>query len=112
MSSFLHPFDPPRQPRTIVRRVDSGPIIGIVPPDGFVAETFDPDAAAVMFFADMTLLQASRYMDDGETYFETTQPLLMSRFPGITLSEYWGMTVADHRRFVAALEQQAVADGE
>ena len=80
--------------------------------DNLHTETFDPDQAAVMFFADMTVLQASRYMDDGETYFETTQPLLMFRFPGITLAEYWGMTVADHRRFVAALEQQAVADGE
>lgn len=74
-----------------------------------VTETFDPDAAAVMFFADMTLLQASAYMDDGETYFEQTQPVLMARFPGITLDSYWGMTVADHRRFYAVLE--AVADG-
>jgi hypothetical protein len=69
-----------------------------------VTETFDPDAAAVMFFADMTLLQAAAYMDDGETYFEQTQPVLMSRFGGITLDSYWQMTVADHRRFVAALE--------
>ena len=77
-----------------------------------VTETFDPDAAAVMFFADMTLLQASAYMDDGETYFEQTQPVLMARF-NIGLSEYWGMTVADHRRFYAVLEAsaQAVADG-
>ena len=74
-----------------------------------VTETFDPDAAAVMFFADMTLLQASAYMDDGETYFEQTQPVLMARFPGITLDSYWGMTVADHRRFYAVLE--AVSDG-
>ena len=69
-----------------------------------VTETFDPDAAAVMLFADMSLLQASAYMDDGDAYFEATQPVLMARFPGITLGEYWQMTVADHRRFVAVLE--------
>jgi hypothetical protein len=81
-----------------------------------VTETFDPDAAAVMYFADMTVLQASRYMDDGETYFEQTQPVLMARFPGITLDAYWGMTVADHRRFVATIEgltalEREVGDG-
>ena len=81
-----------------------------------VTETFDPDAAAVMYFADMTVLQASAYMDDGEAYFEQTQPVLMARFPGIGLSDYWQMTVADHRRFVATIEgltalEREVADG-
>ena len=84
------------------------------PSDNLHTETYDPDVAAVMLFADMTLWQAARYMNDGETYFTASQPVLMARFGGITLDNYWNLTVSDHRRFVAVLEGVAAleaADG-
>ena len=66
--------------------------------------TFDPDTQVVVYWADLTLWQASKYVADGDAYWTETEMRVRDRFK-LSTDDYWDMTVADHARMVAYIEE-------
>lgn len=64
------------------------------------AVTFNPSEQVVVYWADMTLWQAVKYADDGDTYWTETELAVRDRFK-LSTDDYWNMTVSDHARMVA-----------
>lgn len=65
---------------------------------------FDPDVQVVVYWADLTLWQAGKYLADRESFFLDTELPIRERF-AVASEDYWNMTVADHARMVAYLEK-------
>lgn len=60
---------------------------------------FDPDLQVVVYWADLTLWQASKYLADREAFFLETELGIRERF-SMSSDDYWNMTVSDHARMV------------
>ncbi len=61
--------------------------------------TFDDDTQVVVYWADLTLWQASKYLADRESFFLDTELPIRERF-SLSTDDYWAMTVSDHARMV------------
>jgi hypothetical protein len=67
-----------------------------------VTVPIDPDRQVVVYWADLTLWQASKYALDRETYWVETMLPIRATF-GMSHSAYWDMTVTDHADMVTFL---------
>lgn len=46
--------------------------------------------------ADLPLRRAALWTEDGDTFWMQTLPLILERYPQITIDGYWNLTVAEH----------------
>jgi len=69
-----------------------------------VADTqqIDPEYQVVVYWGDLTLWQAAKYVADKEAYWLETELPVRDRFK-MSSDDYWSMTVADHARMVEYL---------
>ena len=58
-----------------------------------------PDLAVPVPIGDLPLWLAAQYVDDGDTYWRESMPAIL-RIYRVDYSDYWNLTVAEHRAFL------------